>query len=105
MHRSTKIATCSYCGTRAALVLRGRERHELSCASCGAPLHELKAMPLRPDPAPRGTRAEHAARRGAKGSYRARRKPPKPARPRRRGKGGLRRLLDEAFDVIEDIFD
>ena len=40
-----KIATCCYCGTRAALVLRGDSRHELSCAACGAPLHEMKAMP------------------------------------------------------------
>jgi len=42
MLSSTKIATCCYCGTRAALVLGGRGRHELACAACGAPLHELK---------------------------------------------------------------
>jgi hypothetical protein len=40
----TKIATCCYCGTRAALVLRGEGRHELSCASCGAPLHLMKNL-------------------------------------------------------------
>ena len=34
----TKIATCCYCGTRAALVLTGKHRHELSCSGCGAPL-------------------------------------------------------------------
>jgi hypothetical protein len=41
-----KIATCCYCGTRAALVLRGNDRHELSCSSCGAPLHNLKMLPI-----------------------------------------------------------
>ena len=40
-----KIATCCYCGTRAALVLRGSKRHELACSSCGAPLHDLKRLP------------------------------------------------------------
>ena len=39
-----KIVTCCYCGTRAALVLRGRDRHELTCSACGAPLHDLKML-------------------------------------------------------------
>ena len=30
-----KVATCCYCGTKAALVLRGKDSHELSCGSCG----------------------------------------------------------------------
>ena len=41
-----KIATCSYCGTKAALVLRGKDSHELSCGSRGAPLHDLKRLPV-----------------------------------------------------------
>ncbi|MDJ0822410.1 MAG: hypothetical protein QNJ09_11465 [Paracoccaceae bacterium] len=44
MTKGTKIATCCYCGARTALVLRGKERHELSCASCGAPLHDMKML-------------------------------------------------------------
>ena len=43
-----KIATCCYCGTKAALVLRGKDSHELSCGSCGAPLHDLKRLPVEP---------------------------------------------------------
>ncbi len=46
MPLGTKIATCCYCGSRAALTLRGKLQHELACASCGAPLHELKQMPV-----------------------------------------------------------
>lgn len=44
MPHSLKIATCCYCGSRAALTLKGRDRHELACANCGAPLHELKML-------------------------------------------------------------
>ena len=47
MPHFTKIATCNYCGTRAALVLSGEVRHELACSGCGAPLHDLKLMPAR----------------------------------------------------------
>ena len=39
-----KIATCCYCGTKAALVLRGQTEHELACSSCGAPLSVMKHL-------------------------------------------------------------
>ncbi|WP_095590006.1 hypothetical protein [Actibacterium ureilyticum] len=92
----TKIATCCYCGTRAALVLRGKDRHELACASCGAPLHRLKMLKLaepRPDPVPA--------------------RPIRPARPDRpvrrpRKRRGLRHVMHEIaefFDDLEDLFD
>lgn len=126
MHRTTKIATCSYCGTRAALILAGRERHELACSACGAPLHELKALPTeavsearRPatgrDPAagadvragarrqpqrPRTKREDGDAPRRRKDGRR-----PKAASKSRPRKGPLRRLFDEAIDAIEDLFD
>ncbi|ROU00224.1 hypothetical protein [Histidinibacterium lentulum] len=100
-----KIATCCYCGTRAALVLKGERRHELACASCGAPLHDLKrlkadtasaAAPARPGGLPvqdrhhAGETARRDARRRRKGS----------------GIGRLkRRAFEELWDAIEDIFD
>lgn len=87
-----KIASCCYCGTRAALVL-DRARHELTCASCGAPLREMKSLPrekqataIRPAPA-------HPAP-----LKRTRKKPKK-----RKSLG--RRLLSEVWDKVEDIFD
>ena len=40
----TKIATCSYCGTRSILRLNNAAVHELSCARCGAPKHEMKVL-------------------------------------------------------------
>ena len=104
-----KISTCNYCGTRAVLVL-APGRHELSCAGCGAPLHDMKAMPQRTENVkktgsspvagmPRATRVakpesrSHDKRR--KGEYRARKK--------RKSLG--RKIWSEVWDVVEDIFD
>lgn len=95
----TKIATCCYCGTRAALVLRGKDRHELSCSGCGAPLHDLKS--LRKDKS--GDRELLRHRPMDKPMSEKARKPKKSKkkRPMRR----FASFLDDAFDVIEDIFD
>ncbi|WP_238365310.1 hypothetical protein [Mesobacterium pallidum] len=102
----TKIATCNYCGLRAALVLRGETRHELSCQGCGAPLHDLKSLPServerhRDDirhPARHGTPAPHGYH-GTQG------KPNRPKKQKKRKSFG-RWFLEEAFDAIEDIFD
>lgn len=111
-----KIATCCYCGTRAALVLCGRERHELSCAACGAPLHALKSMPMddrtgggasaaaaparRPRPAKPVT-GQRPAR--SMPSSRGHQPPRKKYRKRRKPLG--RKLFEELWDVVEDIFD
>lgn len=87
-----KIATCCYCGTRAALTLSGRDRHELACSNCGAPLHDLKMLPKKP----RGDRElvrPSQVRRSKK--------------PKKR-KSKAKRFFDfveDAFDVIEDILD
>lgn len=94
---ATKIATCSYCGTRAALVFGQKGRHELSCASCGAPLHELKML-----------RADHG--RGgaaAMAGLPRRERPVKPARrrPKKGWKSLRRKVFEEALDVLDDIWD
>ena len=91
-----KIATCCYCGTRAALVLRGDVRHELACASCGAPLHDLKSLPL--------DKAQRVARPAAPKQVTP--KPTKAKTPKRRKRKSLsRRLMSEVIDLIEDILD
>ena len=99
---TTKIATCSYCGTRAALVL-DRGRHELSCASCGAPLHEMKALHAgRPDLPTR----RHRDGSDVPAPHRVMREPKHAkAKKAKRRKGLARRFFEEAFDVLEDIFD
>ncbi|MEI4233846.1 hypothetical protein [Roseovarius sp. D22-M7] len=109
-----KIATCNYCGTRAALVL-DRARHELTCATCGAPLHDMKALPkakLAQGRASASPGADAGQPRGKarpmtlpRQSYEGERHAHGPARPRERRKGFGRRVMEEIWDVVEDIFD
>lgn len=103
---TTKIATCCYCGTRAALELRGRVQHELACSACGAPLHNLKQMPIhQPE--------HHADHRVDYRADRATAPAAAPARPtsysskknKKKRKSVKRRVAKGLFDLIEDIFD
>ena len=94
----TKIVTCCFCGTRAALVLKGAGSHELSCRSCGAPLHDLKMLPKQKTTS--RAPAERVAKPAPNG-YRPSRTPPK----RKKRKRFLKKVFEEAFDLIEDIFD
>ncbi|AZQ67993.1 hypothetical protein EF888_13125 [Silicimonas algicola] len=92
MPQTAKIATCCYCGTRAALVLRGEGRHELACSTCGAPLHELKMLradPARPKHRPRPAPVRHHAA------------PP----PRKQGRSLSQRLMHKVWDAAEDLID
>lgn len=98
---NAKIATCCYCGARAALSLRGSERHELACSNCGAPLHEMKNMPS----AHSGTRElvhPSAIRENAKNPKKHR---GQYSKKRKKKKGFAQRFMEEAFDAAEDIFD
>ncbi len=96
----TKIATCSYCGTRALLRLKGRERHELSCSACGAPLHLMK--PLRID-RPAGAHQQHRYQPPARPWNDAARR--RDRKQGRRRKGGLARIAAKLWDEIEDLID
>ena len=77
-------------------MLRGRDRHELACSSCGAPLHDLKMLPKKP----KGDRelVRPSAVRGGS---------PKKSKPKKSGRKKMRwgEFFEEAFDIIEDIFD
>ena len=104
----TKIATCCFCGSKAALRL-DRGRHELTCASCGAPLRDLKMLPKRntPKEAPADV---VAPRRAAAIPYpEPRRKPAKPIKKKKRKshkrKSWFKDAAEELFDFVEDIFD
>ncbi|MDF1726341.1 MAG: hypothetical protein P1U53_01205 [Sulfitobacter sp.] len=101
MTHPTKIATCCYCHSTTALRLDAGA-HELSCASCGAPLRQIKMLPQsRPrkavshQPAVRSFPTKPAAAQ-------VKRKKPKKVKKR---KHWLRGLAEEAFDIVEDIFD
>ncbi len=113
MGTPTKIATCCYCGTRAALVLRGETRHELACSRCGAPLRDLKALPVQPDarlqcrsgPAPDWSRPAPVQKRSPLGGEAKLALRRGWRRPKKKRKGFLAYLVEEAFDAVEDIFD
>ena len=94
----TKVATCCYCGTRAALVLTGETRHELACAKCGAPLHDLKQMPS----AAGGTSARAATPAHPARTLRVDHRAPK--KVKRRKSMGLK-IAKGLWDVVEEIFD
>jgi len=99
-----KIATCCYCGTRAALILRGKDRHELACSSCGAPLHNLKMLPIGPE---RVTARAATPTRPEPKAVHPKQPHPKPrkVKKRKKRKGLFRHLAEEIWDEIEDIFD
>lgn len=104
-HPPTKIATCCYCGARAALTLSGRDRHELACAGCGAPLHELKM--LRTDAAGERELVRPSAVRKAQAPARGHRAPAG-KRPRKRKTGAGKAMAgfwDAAEDLLDDLFD
>lgn len=97
---SSKIATCCHCGTRAVLRM-GLGHHTLTCSACGAPLSSLKSFPVapvRPDPA-----ISHQP--APKLRNRPKATVSKPKKPSKKRKGLLRKLAEEAFDLVEDIFD
>ena len=109
---TTKIATCCYCGTRAALRLEGMQRHELACSGCGAPLHDLKSLradavdadahrPPRKGKRKRATEVPATRRETWEPPLRK----PKKKKKKQRRKSPAYKLLSEAFDLIEDIFD
>lgn len=105
----TRIATCCYCGTRAALVLDGTVQHELACSSCGAPLSQMKNLKTTQDKPRRAKPSKPAYRRsdtGAEEILRALEKRAKKGRKKKKPKKGLaQRMLGEAFDALEDLFD
>ncbi len=96
----TKITTCCYCGSRAALVLKGKESHELTCQNCGAPIHVMKRIVIDPAKPKRPAKSEKPAisHKPAPKSFK------KPKKKKRR-KSALTWFMEEAKDAIEDIFD
>lgn len=88
-------------------MLKNAGRHELACSRCGAPLHELKMLPVRKSAASklerelvrpsavRTSRPKPAAKKVKKSK---RRKSPRPFK-------FLKDAIEEVVDFVEDIFD
>ena len=99
MPQTTRLATCCYCGTRSALVLAGASSHRLACGACGAPLTQMKQLPCK------GTHGPVEAARPLKAPPPPRPKSPKSTKKAKKRKSLSRKLLSEAWDLLEDIFD
>ena len=100
----SKIVTCCYCGARAALVLPKHGRHELACSRCGAPLNNLKTLPVAKTGD--GELIRRSPIRAAK--PRILKKSKKNSFKRKKLKNNfnfLKIFFEETFDFIEDIFD
>lgn len=102
MPHSSKIVTCCYCGSRAALVLRGKERHELSCANCGAPLHEMKMLRL---DASADREPVRPARVQPGNQQRSKKKRKKSRSLSQRFLSEFRDMADDILDDVFDVFD
>lgn len=105
----TKIATCCHCGAKAALKL-DQSHHVLACASCGAPLRELKSIPKRVAPKP-AISHQQPVRSSSKPKTKPveQRKKPKSSKKSKKRKGWFaerfKDMAEDLFDVVEDIFD
>lgn len=75
-----------------------KARHALSCASCGAPLRKFKALPVQ-QTAPQAVSHQPALYYAKPRKVETRKR--KPVRAGR----WLRKLAEEAFDLVEDVFD
>ncbi|MBX2855076.1 MAG: hypothetical protein KTR21_08815 [Rhodobacteraceae bacterium] len=118
MAETIKIASCCYCGARAALTLGdvsrdGFTRHELACANCGAPISMLKRLKVEAAPTP--VRRPQPQRNRATPQPFAkspRKAPPRKAPPKKKKRRSPKRrrysfveILDDLFDDLEDLFD
>lgn len=99
----TKIATCCFCGSKAALTL-GEGRHELACAQCGAPLHDLKQIPV-PQPQKPVQHAPTLRRFPAAAGALADKKPKKKMRKPKKQKHWMNKIGKDFLDVIDDLID
>lgn len=97
-----KIATCCHCGSKAALKL-DKWQHALACASCGAPLRNLKTLPVA-SPVRPAISHQPPLRQFAK---KPKAPPVKKAKSRKMKKriGWLKEAAEDLFDLVEDIFD
>lgn len=100
----TKVGTCCYCGTKAALVLTGKVRHELSCGTCGAPLHAFKILPKQAEAVAPRKAVSHRPKPKKVREYEESKHRVKPGK-RRKSKSLGRKVWSEVWDIVEDIFD
>lgn len=103
MGHPSKVATCCFCGSTTVLRL-DKQRHELSCGSCGAPLRDLKMLPVAGKKKSKAVSHQPDLRRFPEKSKAVAYKKTKPRKAKKR-KGWFKDLAEDVFDLVEDIFD
>ena len=101
MPKNTKIATCCYCGRRQTLTFTARDGHELACGACGAPIHEMKWL----KPPEKRSKAKRSPQQAAPHGFGLPERELKSRRKKKKRTPLWKKAMEEAFDVIEDIFD
>lgn len=91
------------------MLVLDKARHELACSACGAPLHDMKMMPHAKAasiaaPAATVSRPRERVKSRSPSGYDDRKKRYKKDKKRKR-KPLTRKLFEELWDVVEDIFD
>ncbi|MGJ8618325.1 MAG: hypothetical protein ACSHWS_15900 [Sulfitobacter sp.] len=81
----------------------GKGRHELACASCGAPLRQMKMLP-QPVQKPAAVTHQPVVRQFAKPTKVVEKKYKKPMKVKKRKKW-FKDWAEDVFDLVEDIFD
>ncbi|MEL6434151.1 MAG: hypothetical protein AAFQ28_10170 [Pseudomonadota bacterium] len=105
-----KIAMCSYCSTRSVLVF-DEGVHELTCSACGAPLKKMKFMPQQAEkeykkPRKVKSQPDRKYRRSQSDRYDcSSHERWQKSKHKRRGKRFARKVFEEIWDILEDVFD
>ena len=110
-----KIVNCCYCGVQSRFLPgagKGSSRVlVLTCGTCGAPLATQKARPLQPGKgaclvgSTGGTKAKPKVKKSKNAeAFRSAQKPAK-VKSRKKRKGLFHKLVSEAVDLVEDIFE
>jgi hypothetical protein len=81
-----------------------KRRHELSCASCGAPLRQMKMMAQPAAPARPAVSHQPQVRQFVVASKPAKQKVIKSKKTKKR-KAWFKDWAEDVFDLVEDIFD
>jgi hypothetical protein len=110
-----KIVSCCYCGVQSRFLPgsgRGSSRVSvLTCGTCGAPLAAQKARPLQfgkgADLVACGaaTKAKPKVKKTKSAAGFGGRQKPVKVKSRKKGKSLFHKLVCEAVDLVEDIFD
>lgn len=102
---AVKLATCCYCGARTMLHAPDGPKRVLNCGACGAPLRQVKAVPVAA-PSPKAPMQVGRAKPPPRKRKRSRRRSERVGSPvwSRLGRK-IVRAVEDLVDELDDILD